>query len=396
MIIQPKTRGFICTTAHPVGCAAHVEEQIRYAKAHPRPGAGRVLVIGSSMGYGLAARIAAAFCGGAATVGVSLERAPSGRRTATAGWYNNRAFLQQAENAGLVAENIDTDAFSDAGKAQTIERIQRAMPGGQVDLVIYSLAAPRRTDPETGEEYASVIKPVGEVFTGTTVDFHTGEVSQVEIAPASDSEIRQTVAVMGGDDWQRWIRALLDAGVLAEGAATLAFSYIGPEQTHAIYKNGTIGRAKEHLEHTAEQISAWLAPRGGRAFVTVNKALVTQSSAAIPVVPLYISLLFRVMKQRGTHEGCIEQMVRLFEERLYPQGRAADWRQTPVDAQGRIRMDDWEMHPEVQQAVARAWPQVTTQNIEQIADLAGYRDEFFRLFGFGIQGVDYTADVALD
>lgn len=393
MIVKPKIRGFICTNAHPAGCAENVRQQAEYAKNHPVEGPKRVLVIGASTGYGLACRITAAFSGGADTLGVFFERPASESRTATAGWYNSRAFERLAAEQGLKCPSINGDAFSEDVKRQAIDVIKREMPGGQVDLVIYSLAAPRRTDPVTGEVYSSVIKPVGSVFSGKSVDVSTGSVSQVEIAPASEEEVRGTVAVMGGGDWLLWMQAMREAGVLAPKAATVAFSYIGPELTHAIYKSGTIGRAKEDLEEKAGQISALLSPTGGRAFVSVNKALVTQASSAIPVVPLYMSLLFRVMKREGTHEGCIEQMVRMFSDRLYQNGIPADWGSVPVDAGGRIRMDDWEMDPAVQREVAGLWEKADTASLPGLADLDGYRADFQRLFGFDVAGVDYDADV---
>lgn len=391
MIIQPKMRGFICTTAHPAGCAANVRNQAIYAKEHPaKSGPKRVLVIGSSTGYGLASRIAAAFGGCADTIGVFFERPASGSRTATAGWYNNQEFERLAKADGLVAESVNGDAFSKEIKADTINLIKEKIPGGKVDLVIYSVAAPKRTDPETGEVYSSVIKPIGKAFADKTVDFHTGVVSQVEVASAPPEEITQTVAVMGGADWLLWIKALLETDTLENNAATIAFSYIGPVLTHAVYKDGTIGRAKEDLEEKAGEISALLAPAGGKAFVSVNKALVTQASAAIPVVPLYISILFRIMKQAGTHEDCIQQMVRMFGDRLCHGGK---WDHVPVDEAGRIRMDDWEMEPAVQQKVTEIWQRISTENIDGLADLAGYREDFYRLFGFGLPGVDYDADV---
>lgn len=394
MIIQPKTRGFICTTAHPVGCEKNVREQIEYTKSFfGGKGPRRVLVIGSSTGYGLACRITAAFGCKADTVGVFFERPSSGNRTATAGWYNSQAFDKAAKAAGRVSVSINGDAFSDEIKAQTIAAIQKEIPDGQVDLVIYSLAAPKRTDP-SGVTHSSVIKPIGGAFHSKTVNFHTGEVSEVDIAPATEQEIAGTVAVMGGEDWLLWMQALSNAGVLAGGAGTVAFSYIGPELTHAVYTNGTIGRAKTDLEQKARDIDTLLAPSGGKAFVSVNKALVTQASAAIPVVPLYVALLYKEMKQAGTHEGCIAQIVRMFADRLYRNGMPADWSAVPVDEKGRIRMDDWEMRPEIQAAVNASWNTVTTDNIEQMTDIAGYRDEFFELFGFGVEGVDYSADIA--
>ncbi|KUO96341.1 enoyl-ACP reductase FabV [Ferroacidibacillus organovorans] len=386
MIIQPKIRGFICTTAHPLGCAAHVDEQIAYVTSRPPiKGPKRVLVIGASTGYGLASRIAAAFSSGAATLGVFFEKPASDLRTATAGWYNTAAFEKQARDAGLYAKSINGDAFSDAVKAETIETIKKDL--GQVDLVVYSLASPRRTHPKTGETFVSALKPIGKVYQNKTVNFHTGEVSVVTLEPASDDEIQQTVHVMGGEDWSMWIHELRAAGVLAEGVVTLAYSYIGPEVTKAVYRDGTIGRAKDDLEATAHALTKEMSDIGGKAYVSVNKAVVTQSSSAIPVVPLYISLLFRVMKEKGLHEGCTEQMYRLFADRLYRDGDVL------VDEQGRIRMDDYEMRDDVQEIVSSLWGQVDTKNVEVLSDLGGYRSEFLKLFGFGLDEVDYEEDV---
>ena len=386
MIIKPKIRGFICTTAHPAGCAAQVREQIAQVQ---KKGAltmmpKRVLVIGASTGYGLASRIVPAFAGGAATLGVFFEKPGEEGRTASAGWYNSVAFEQAACAAGLYAKSINGDAFSDAIKAQTIAAIQADL--GQVDAVIYSLASPRRTHPRTGVTHKSVLKPVGPPFTNKTVDTDRGTVSEITIEPANETEIADTVAVMGGEDWEMWIDALAQAGVLADGATTVAYSYIGPELTFAIYRQGTIGSAKEDLEATAKRLNMRLGERGGRAFVSVNKALVTQASSAIPVVPLYISLLYKVMKAHGNHEGCIEQIARLFAERLY-NGAAPQ-----CDDAGRVRIDDWEMQPDIQREVAALWAQVSTENLATVSDIAGYRAEFLKLFGFGLAGVDYEAE----
>jgi enoyl-[acyl-carrier protein] reductase / trans-2-enoyl-CoA reductase (NAD+) len=386
MIIQPKIRGFICTTAHPIGCAKVVEQQIDYVKRQPRiDGPKKVLVLGGSTGFGLASRISAAFGAGADTLAVYFERPADGARTASAGWYNTAAFEQKAREAGLYARSINGDAFSNAIKEQTIETIKQDL--GQVDLVVYSLAAPRRTDPNTGEVYSSTLKPIGAAYSSKTVDTNTGNVTEVHIEPATEEDIRGTTAVMGGDDWQLWIDALTEAGVLADGAITVAYSYIGPEVTHSIYREGTIGKAKDHLEATAHTIDAQLKEKGGRAFVSVNKALVTQASSAIPVVPLYISLLFKIMKEKGLHEGTIEQMYRLFAERLYT-GTDAQ-----VDEKGRIRVDDLEMRDDVQSAVTAQWPAISTENLNEISDIAGYREDFLKLFGFAVEGVDYDADV---
>ncbi|MGA8941399.1 MAG: enoyl-ACP reductase FabV [Thermoactinomyces sp.] len=387
MIIKPRFRGFICTTAHPVGCAKQVERQIEYVKSQPKvDGPKKVLVIGSSTGYGLASRITAAFGAGADTLGVFFEKPSVKNRTATAGWYNTAAFEKEARKAGLVAESINGDAFSDEIKQEAIRRIKRDL-GGKVDLVIYSLAAPKRLHPVTGELFSSVLKPIGKPFRNKTVDFHTGEVSEVSIEPATEEEIRHTVMVMGGEDWKMWIDALKEADVLANGVKTLAFSYIGPELTWPIYREGTVGKAKDHLEKTAHELDEKLKELNGQAYVSVNKGLVTQSSAAIPVVPLYISLLYKVMKEKGLHEGCIEQMYRLFADRLYQSDNV------PVDEQGRIRIDELEMKPEVQEAIAENWNRVESDTLNELTDIAGYRREFFQLFGFETDGVDYDADV---
>ena len=386
MIIQPKIRGFICTTAHPVGCAAHVQQQIDYVRSKgPLSGMPqKVLVVGASTGYGLASRIVPAFAGGAATLGVFFEKPGEADRTGSAGWYNSAAFERAAHAAGLYAKSINGDAFSDAVKEQAIAAIRADL--GQVDLVIYSLASPRRTHPKTGAVHASVLKPIGAPYTNKTVNTDKGLVSEITIEPASEEEIANTVAVMGGEDWEMWMDALEQGGVLAPGATTVAYSYIGPDLTWAIYRHGTIGRAKEDLEAAAARIGAKLATTGGRALVSVNKALVTQASSAIPVVPLYISLLYKEMKARGTHEGCIEQIQRLFADRLYNGS-------TPqLDEAGRVRIDDWEMEPSVQAAVAALWQSVSTENLPETSDIAGYRSDFLRLFGFGLDGVDYEAD----
>ncbi|ETT63280.1 trans-2-enoyl-CoA reductase [Paenibacillus sp. FSL R7-277] len=387
MIIKPRTRGFICTTAHPAGCAQQVQEQVTYVLNQKRfTGPRNVLVIGASTGYGLAARIAAAFGAGAATVGVYRPSTASETRTASAGWYNSAAFEEMAHTASLCSYSVCGDAFTAETKERTIKLIRSEL--GQVDLVIYSVASARRTDPQTGEVYQSVLKPIGSPYTNTTVNFHTGELSTVQIEPATEAEIDATVHVMGGEDWQLWIEALRDSGVLAADAVTLAFSYVGPELTQAVYRDGTIGRAKDHLEATALQLNAELSRTGGRAYVAVSKGLVTQSSSAIPVVPLYISVLYKVMKEQGVHEGCIEQAYRLYTGFLYnPEG-------TPVDAQGRIRIDDHEMSHAVQTEVDRIWPMLSTENVYEYSDLAGYRREFFQLFGFESGGVDYEADIS--
>lgn len=386
MIIKPKTRGFICTTAHPAGCAAQVERQVEYVKSQSSiSGPKNVLVVGASTGYGLASRIVAAFGAGANTVGVYGYKPAQGARTASPGWYNSAAFEKAAEAAGLKSYSVVGDAFSDETKQKAIDLIRSEL--GTIDLVVYSLAAPRRIHPKTGETFNSVIKPIGEPYTNKTVNFHNGVVSEATIEPATEEEIAGTVKVMGGEDWQMWIEALQEAGVLADDATTVAYSYIGPKITHAVYWDGTIGKAKHDLEQTAKRLNAQLGGNGGRAFVTVCKALVTQSSAAIPVVPLYISALYKVMKEHGLHEGCIEQMYRLFADYLYS-GDAVR-----LDTEGRIRIDDREMRPDIQETVSKVWDELTTENIDELTDLASYRKEFFQLFGFETEGVDYEADI---
>jgi Uncharacterized paraquat-inducible protein B len=393
MVITPKTRGFYCTNAHPTGCAENVRRAVEYAAEHVCDEPKRVLIIGSSTGYGLGGRIAAAFGSGAATMGVFLEREATSTRTASAGWYNNHAFEQLAAEAGLICPSINADAFAQTTKEQVVSRIRSDFPGGQVDLVIYSVAAPRRTDPVTGETHLSLLKPIGKAFEGYTIDFHTGQLVPAVIEPATPEETEGTVAVMGGADWLLWMQALSQAGVLAPGAVTLALSYIGPEMTHPVYTNGTIGQAKKDLELKAKVIDRLLEEQGGKAFVVVNKALVTQASAAIPVVPLYVSVLYQVMKEKGTHEECTEQMVRL-QQCLYANG-AGNWEQVPVDEAGRVRMDDWEMDPEVQAEVTRRWALLNDSNLAELSDLEGYRKAFYQLFGFEVDGIDYQADVAL-
>ncbi len=390
MIIQPKIRGFICTTAHPAGCAASVAEQINYIKSKGpiTGGPKKVLVIGSSTGYGLASRITAAFGCGAATMGVFFEKESDGKRTATAGWYNSAAFERASKKAGLYSRSFNGDAFSDQMRQEVIEAIKKDW--GQVDCVIYSLASPRRTDPKTGELYKSVLKPKGAPYTNKSIDFEKNQLTSVTLESANEDEIKQTVKVMGGEDWELWIEALEAAGVLANGAVTVAYSYIGPEVTYAVYRNGTIGAAKDHLEATAHKIDERLRKHGGRAFVSVNKALVTQSSSAIPFIPLYFVLLMQVMKAKNVHEDCIHQIQRLFAQRLY-NGRPLT--EVPTDKEGRIRVDDWEMREDVQAEVAKNWTMVSDANVHQIGDVEGYNKDFLKLFGFGLSGVDYNADV---
>ncbi len=389
MIIQPKIRGFICTTAHPEGCARAVQDQIDWVNAQaPFDGPTKVLVIGSSTGYGLASRIAASFGAGASTLGVFFERPADKKRTASAGWYNTVAFENAARTAGHYARSINGDAFSDEIKAQTIAAIKEDLQ--QVDLVVYSLASPRRTHPKTGESFSSVLKPIGDSYSSKTVNVQTGEVSDISIETASEEEIAHTTAVMGGEDWEMWIHALDGAGVLAEGVHTVAYTYIGPELTHPVYRDGTIGRAKNHLEQTGLTLNEYLQNKNGSAHVSTNKAMITQSSAAIPVMPLYISLLYKIMKEKDCHENCIQQMYRLFADRLYTDAPPA------TDDQGRIRIDDWEMREDVQAAVAALWSSVNNETLEAVSDITSYREEFLGLFGFGFDGIDYDVDVNPD
>ena len=385
MIIEPRMRGFICLTAHPKGCEQNVKNQIGYVKSKGKiDGPKRVLVIGASTGFGLASRITSAFGSDAATIGVFFEKEPSKGKTASPGWYNSAAFELEATKEGLYAKSINGDAFSNEVKAQAIEIIKTDL--GQIDLVIYSLASPVRQHPTSGVLHRSTLKPIGTAFTNKTVDFHTGNVTQVSIEPATQEDIDNTVVVMGGEDWSMWMNALNEAGVLAKGATTIAYSYIGPEVTEAVYRKGTIGSAKDHLEATAFEITKQLSDLDGKAYVSVNKALVTQASSAIPVIPLYISLLYKIMKAEGIHEGCIEQIQRLYQQRLYTGNTV------PTDEKGRIRIDDWEMRPDVQERIAKLWIESTTESLVELGDLAGYKQDFLNLFGFGFEGVDYLVD----
>jgi enoyl-[acyl-carrier protein] reductase/trans-2-enoyl-CoA reductase (NAD+) len=378
-------RGFICTTAHPDGCAQSIKNQIEYVKSKGAiDGPKKVLVIGASTGFGLASRVTSAFGSNAATIGVFFEKAPAEGKTASPGWYNSAAFENEAKKAGLYAKSINGDAFSNEIKQQTLDLIKADL--GQVDLVIYSLASPVRVHPNTGELHRSALKPIGNIFTNKTVDFHSGKVSEISIEPANEDDITNTVVVMGGEDWAMWMKALKDANLLAKGATTVAYSYIGPSLTEPVYRKGTIGRAKDHLEATAFEITDSLTDIQGKAYVSVNKALVTQASSAIPVIPLYISLLYKIMKAEGIHEGCIEQIQRLFSERLYT------GKPIPTDDKGRIRIDDWEMRADVQEKVAALWTKAVTENLSEIGDLEGYRKDFYNLFGFDFKGVDYKAD----
>ncbi|MFG3447759.1 enoyl-ACP reductase FabV [Stenotrophomonas sp. NPDC047960] len=408
MVIKPRVRGFICVTTHPVGCDAAVKQQIDYIQAQPKVpnGPKRVLVLGASTGYGLAARITAAFGSGAATLGVFFERPGTETKPGTAGWYNSAAFQKYAEQAGLYARSVNGDAFSDEVKAKVIELIRQDL--GQVDQVVYSLAAPRRKHPKTGEVISSTLKPIGAPITLRGLDTDKEVITETTIEPATPEEIAGTVAVMGGEDWQMWIDALLEAGVLADGATTTAFTYVGEEITQAIYWNGSIGAAKKDLDAKVVDIRGKLETIKGDARVSVLKAVVTQASSAIPTMPLYLSLLFKVMKERGTHEGCIEQLDTLYDiiyggkesgtavERLRHQLLADGRTVELVDEAGRLRADYKEMVPDVQAEVMALWPQVTNENLYEITDLAGYKADFLRLFGFGVDGVDYEADVATD
>jgi len=385
MIIEPRMRGFICLTSHPKGCEQNVINQIEYVKSKGSiNGAKKVLVIGASTGFGLASRITSAFGSDAATVGVFFEKPPTEGKTASPGWYNSAAFENEAHKAGIYAKSINGDAFSDEIKKQTLDIIKKDL--GQVDLVIYSLASPVRLHPKTGILHRSVLKPIGRTFSNKTVDFHSGIVSQVSIEPCTEEDIENTIAVMGGEDWAMWIDALKAENLLSSGATTVAYSYIGPSLTEAVYRKGTIGRAKDHLEATAFAITDTLSDINVKAYVSVNKALVTQASSAIPVIPLYISLLYKIMKEKGIHEGCIEQIQRLYQGRLYTGEPML------IDDKGRIRIDDWEMRNDVQEQVAKLWNEATSENLSEIGDLEGYRKDFYNLFGFDVEGVDYKAE----
>ncbi|MEO2268205.1 enoyl-ACP reductase FabV [Pseudoalteromonas pernae] len=389
MVIKPKIRGFICTNAHPAGCAAHVQQQIEYVKSQGDLGQGpkNVLVIGSSTGYGLASRIVSAFGHGAKTLGVFFEKPGSEKKTASAGWYNTAAFQQAADEAGIWAKNINGDAFSDEIKAQTIDMIKNEL--GQVDLIIYSLASPRRTDPKTGETYSSTLKPIGNSVTTKNLNTSKRIIDEVSVEAASEEEIANTVKVMGGEDWQLWIDALNEAGVLADNFKTTAYTYIGKELTWPIYGHATIGKAKEDLDRAAQEIKASTAALSGEAYVSSLNAVVTQASSAIPIMPLYISALFKVMKADGTYEGTIEQITALFKENLYGE--------TPrFDDGGHLFQNYKELEDDVQQRVQAIWDSVDTDTIDELTDYVGYHKEFLHLFGFDLDGVDYEADVNPD
>ncbi len=387
MIVKPKIRGFICTTAHPLGCAQHVQEQIDYVKAKNlgEGGPKRVLIIGASTGYGLSSRIMAAFGYGAQTMGVFFEKESNGVRTATAGWYNSVALEQKAQEAGLYTKSFNGDAYSDEMKQQVVAAIKKDW--GEVDLVIYSLAAPRRQHPKTGEIAKSVLRPVGKEYTNKSIDMSTDQMEMVTLPPATQDDIDQTVSVMGGEDWEYWIDILERENLLARGAMTVAYSYVGPKLTQGVYRNGTIGKAKNHLEATAKKLDERFKAIGGRALISVNKALVTQSSSAIPFIPLYFILLSKVMKEEGLEEGCIEQIVRLFSKFLFQGG------DIPVDKSGFVRLDDREMLANIQSRVEEGWEKLSNENLAELTDLEGYHAGFLKLFGFGLEGIDYEADV---
>ncbi|XAW90375.1 enoyl-ACP reductase FabV [Vibrio sp. CDRSL-10 TSBA] len=389
MIIKPKIRGFICTTTHPVGCEANVKEQIAYTKAQGpiKNAPKRVLVVGSSSGYGLSSRIAAAFGGGAATIGVFFEKPGTEKKPGTAGFYNAAAFDKLAHEEGLYAKSLNGDAFSNEAKHKAIELIKEDL--GQIDLVVYSLASPVRKLPETGELVRSALKPIGETYTSTAVDTNKDVIIEASVEPATEQEIEDTITVMGGQDWELWMQALDEAGVLAEGCKTVAYSYIGTELTWPIYWDGALGRAKMDLDRASAALNDKLAAKGGTANVAVLKSVVTQASSAIPVMPLYIAMVFKKMREEGIHEGCMEQIYRMFSQRLYKD----DASKPETDDKNRLRLDDWELREDVQQHCRDLWPQITTENLKELTDYEAYKEEFLQLFGFGIEGVDYDADV---
>lgn len=403
MVIKPMVRSNICINSHPIGCAKDTERQIEYVKSQKAKrgtksvkeggkGPALVLVLGCSTGYGLASRIAAAFEYGADTIGVSFEKAGTEVKGGTPGWYNNLAFDRAAQNAGLKSVTLNADAFSDETRAAVIEEIKKT--GKKVDLVVYSLASPVRTDPDTKELYKSVIKPQDKPYSGATLDVMNEKLGEATAEPATAEEIAATVKVMGGDDWRRWMKQLQEADTLAKGCCTIAYSYIGPELSHAIYRNGSIGMAKKDLEQAALDLNGQLKSSvGGSAYISVNKGLVTRSSAVIPIISLYLSILFKVMKERGSHEGCIEQMERMFAERLYT-GADSAMANVPVDSEHRIRMDDWEMDDAVQTEVVKRMKEATNDNLRKLCDIDGYKHDFLATNGFDVEGVDYNADVA--
>ncbi len=389
MIIKPRIRGFICTTTHPVGCEANVKQQIAYTKAQGKINNApkRVLVIGSSSGYGLSSRIAAAFGGDAATIGVFFEKGGTEKKPGTAGFYNAASFDKLAREEGLYAKSLNGDAFSHQAKQKTIDLIKQDL--GQVDMVVYSLASPVRKMPDSGELIRSALKPIGDTYTSTAVDTNKDAIIETSIEPATEAEINDTVTVMGGEDWELWIDALSQAGVLADGCKTVAYSYIGTELTWPIYWDGALGRAKMDLDRAAKALNEQLSTTGGSANVAVLKSVVTQASSAIPVMPLYISMVFKKMREEGVHEGCMEQIYRMFSQRLYKEDGSAP----EVDEHNRLRLDDWELRDDIQQHCRNLWPQITTENLSELTDYLEYKQEFLNLFGFGIEGVDYNAEV---
>lgn len=389
MIIKPKIRGFICTTTHPLGCEANVLEQINTTKAKGKIANGpkKVLVVGSSSGYGLSSRIAAAFGSDAATIGVFFEKPGTETKPGTAGWYNSAAFDKFAKAEGLYSKSINCDAFSHEAKAKVIELIKADL--GQIDMVVYSLASPVRKLPDSGEVIRSALKPIGESYRSTAVDTNKDTIIEASVEPATEQEIQDTVTVMGGQDWELWLDALDKAGVLADGCKTVAYSYIGTELTWPIYWHGALGKAKMDLDRAAGELNQRLAAKGGSANVAVLKSVITQASSAIPVMPLYIAMVFKKMREEGLHEGCMEQIYRMFSERLYK----ADGSKPEVDDANRLRLDDWELREDIQQHCRDLWPQITTENLSELTDYREYKAEFLKLFGFGIEGIDYDADV---
>ncbi|WP_300367349.1 enoyl-ACP reductase FabV [Brachyspira sp.] len=390
MVIEPKILNNICTTAHPLGCAKEVENQINYVKSQPKikSNVKNALILGASGGYGLASRIVAVYGLGAKTISVSFEKEATGKRTATPGWYNNEAFTACTKKDGLEDKNLILDAFLNASKEEVIKEAKSFFKGEKIDLVIYSLAAPVRTDESTGVLYRSALKPIGKKYNGIGVDFITEELLDVSIDPATEDDIQSTIKVMGGEDWQLWTDALLNADLLSENAINVAYSYIGPEITKAIYREGTIGKAKDHLESTAHELDKKMQEKiKGHAYVSVNKAVVTRSSAVIPTVPLYIGILFKVMKNKGLHEGCIEQMYRLMSEKLY------NGKEIPVDSENKIRLDDWEMRDDIQKEVLDSWNKLTKDNLKEMADLTLFRKDYMNMHGFEEDGIDYSKDV---
>ncbi|MBA5762551.1 trans-2-enoyl-CoA reductase family protein [Vibrio sp. 404] len=388
MIIKPRIRGFICTTTHPVGCEANVKEQIAYTKAQGpiKNAPKRVLVIGSSSGYGLSSRIAAAFGGGASTIGVFFEKEGTEKKTGTAGFYNAAAFDKLAGEAGLYAKSLNGDAFSNEAKQKAIDLIKQDL--GQVDMVVYSLASPVRKMPESGELIRSALKPIGQTYTATAVDTNKDVIIEASVEPATEQEIQDTITVMGGEDWELWVNALAEAGVLADGCKTVAYSYIGTELTWPIYWDGALGKAKMDLDRAASALNDKLAVHGGTANVAVLKSVVTQASSAIPVMPLYIAMVFKKMREEGVHEGCMEQIFRMFSQRLYQEDGSAP----EVDDYNRLRLDDWELREDIQQHCRNLWPQITSENLKELTDYVEYKEEFLKLFGFGVDGVDYEAE----